>query len=698
LKFPLLEREGIERYIKKMPKLIILKFDGGNFQDGFNVTLRIANEDEPLSTEISGKLPPNPLMPENYQRWQSDFLDLDKCLRGRRGSTGVFDPKQIIEQCQQSAKNFINNFKDWLNSQDSALQNLREKLCQKLGDPKESIRIIVQTDDAVLKKLPWHEWDLLANTYTQAEVALSPTEYEKPSVVQTTDKTAVRILAILGNSESIDVKSDEKSLNDLKPRGADIQFLPEPERTEISDNLWEQNWDILFFAGHSSSQDEKGRIFINCTDSLTIKQLKFGLRKAISHGLQLAILNSCDGLKLAEDLADLNIPQVIVMREPVPDQVAQMFLQFFLQAFTGGESLYVAVRHARERLHENGLDDKFPGASWLPIIYQNPTVIPPSWDQLKMPKPKIPHNSNHQSGSEFRGTQPVDSIASHQLHDKTVNNKSPHSQNVEFNGGDDNEGIMSKISNFQFLLTHFLPGLIAGVAGLSLAMVLFIYKDIIAKDIFPQLTQTQATVVIFSIIGLTFFIAIIGIYAWLATKKDIQFKYVVVFMILILTILAFISAGVYIFIPNDEPPNKIISNGKNHPPEPPSYWYLKAIEALNSGNKSIALDYVNRGLTKPKNAPKQVTSLLALKIKVLLLIGGSDNQAEAKNVANQNYGYSSALDGWINCLKEENLFSSIITTNTELEAKCPSPIYHNQHLAQQMLSYSLRTKFLLMSD
>jgi hypothetical protein len=267
------------------------------------------------------------------------------------------------------------------------LQNLREKLCQQLGNPKEPIRVIIQTDDPLLKKLPWHEMDLFANTYTQAEVALCPTEYEKPSVEQTTDKTSVRILAILGNSEGIDVKSDEKLLKKLEPKGANIKFLSEPKRTEISDSLWEQNWDILFFAGHSSSQEDKGRIFINRTESLTIAELKFGLKKAIDYGLQLVILNSCDGLKLAEDLADLNIPQVIVMREPVPDRVAQTFLKFFLSAFTGGESLYVAVRHARERLHENGLDDEFPGASWLPIIYQNPTVIPPSWDQLKMPEP-----------------------------------------------------------------------------------------------------------------------------------------------------------------------------------------------------------------------------------------------------------------------------------------------------------------------
>ena len=147
-------------------------------------------------------------------------------------------------------------------------------------------------------------------------------------------------------------------------------------------------------------------------------------------------------------------------------------------------------------------------------------------------------------------------------------------------------------------------------------------------------------------------------------------------MILILTILAFISAAVYVFIPNGElGKDKTALNEKNHPLEPPNDWYLKAIEALENGNKENALAYINKVLNKvPKNAPKQVTSLLALKIKVLLLIGGSDNQAKAENVANQNDGSSSALDGWINCLRKENFFSSIITTETELEVKCPSPL------------------------
>jgi CHASE2 domain-containing sensor protein len=97
--------------------------------------------------------------------------------------------------------------------------------------------------------------------------------------------------------------------------------------------------------------------------------------------LQLAIFNSCEGLGLAAQLTDLHIPQIIVMREPVPDSVAQQFLKHFLTIFAGGESFYLAVREARERLQ--GIEGEFPGASWLPVIFQNPAEIPPTWQQLR---------------------------------------------------------------------------------------------------------------------------------------------------------------------------------------------------------------------------------------------------------------------------------------------------------------------------
>jgi CHASE2 domain-containing sensor protein len=82
---------------------------------------------------------------------------------------------------------------------------------------------------------------------------------------------------------------------------------------------------------------------------------------------------------LAQELADLHIPQVIVMREPIPDAIAQEFLRHFLFAFSHGQSLYASVREARERLEK--LEDDYPCATWLPVICQNPAVEPTTWQE-----------------------------------------------------------------------------------------------------------------------------------------------------------------------------------------------------------------------------------------------------------------------------------------------------------------------------
>jgi len=367
-----------------MAKLIILKFERGNFQEGFEVTLQIGEDsgDSPsLSTEISGKFPPYLDIPSIYQRWHLKYEELDSLLRLESEKPHVSNTEEVLEQCHQFATEFRNSIKSWLTSENRDFQKIREKILEKIPNNQETIRVLIQTEEPLLRKLPWQEWDLFADIYTKAEIALSAIKFDKSTRKSKSD-AKVRILAILGNSEGIDVESDRQSLEDLRTKGADPKFLPQPKREQISDKLWEQDWDILFFSGHSSSQGETGRIFINRTDSMTISELKPSLRRAIEHGLQLAIFNSCDGLKLADDLAELNIPQVIVMREQVPDRVAQAFLKLFLKAFSEGQSLYLAVRQARERMGEKW-DKEYPGASWLPVICQNPTAALLSWNKLK---------------------------------------------------------------------------------------------------------------------------------------------------------------------------------------------------------------------------------------------------------------------------------------------------------------------------
>ena len=362
-----------------MGKLVVLKLGEGDLESGLSVTLQISQEGQRPTTETEARLPKDPQIYTYYQDWQRYYCSLEPNLRlgAPAEQTNQYSEQEIIDflaHCRQSREKLTQSLNNWLKS--SEFKAIETKLREKLS-PSEEIRLIIQTKNPQLRRLPWYQWDLFER-YSKAEVAVSSPEYDRQGTISVGAK--VKILAILGNSQGINVEGDRQFLASLPD--AEVRFLVEPQKNEISEQLWEQNWDIIFFAGHSSSSGQTGRMFINTTENLTIDDLKHGLSRAIEKGLQLAIFNSCDGLKLAEDLAELNIPQIIVMREPVSDLVAQEFLKHFFQAFTQGQSLYLAVRQARNKLYEQGWEDKLPGTSWLPVICQNPAVEPLNWQQL----------------------------------------------------------------------------------------------------------------------------------------------------------------------------------------------------------------------------------------------------------------------------------------------------------------------------
>lgn len=363
-----------------MGKLVVFKVSEGDWEVGFPVTLQIGAEGNRPSVELSGKLPPAPEIPKHYGEWREAFLDLLEEQRGlEKDAIQVMNDSEIIEgyrdRAQEASQILQQLLNAWLNS--DPFRPIKDRMLLKL-DSSESIRVIIQTDNLELRRLPWHLWDFF-KLYPNAEVAVSVPEYDQLQK-RATAKAKVRILAILGDNEGIDLDKDRKFLARLPE--TEIVFLVKPQRQDINDQLWEQDWDILFFAGHSRTKKKTGQIYINKNEKLAISDLKYGLGKAIQRGLKLAIFNSCDGLGLANELEELQIGQIIVMRERVPDKVAQEFLKYFLGAFAEGQSLYLAVRSARERLHDDGIEDEFPGATWLPVICQHPAEVPPTWEGL----------------------------------------------------------------------------------------------------------------------------------------------------------------------------------------------------------------------------------------------------------------------------------------------------------------------------
>ncbi len=358
-----------------MGKLVIFEIGEGSFEGGFPVKVRIGEEGKPHSAEIAGRLPPATVIPENYYEWQSIYQNLPANWLITVPETQITNVS-TIEACNDAAQKFQTSFNEWLNH--PSVRQLERQFLPKIGD-WQNVRFLLQTQDSLLRRLPWHLWDVFQSSQTQPEIIVS-SEYEP---AKTKLKSPVKILAVLGNSKGINIEQDLIALEEKLP-GAKIEPLREPSRRELIEKLWTQSWDILFFAGHSCSHqdDSWGEIELNDGETLSLLRLRHALKHAVQKGLKLAIFNSCDGLGLARNLANLRIPYTIVMREPVPDVVAQHFLECFLTAFAAGESLYASVQQARARLHEE-LEDEYPCASWLPVIFQNPAAA-----ALKYPQPQ----------------------------------------------------------------------------------------------------------------------------------------------------------------------------------------------------------------------------------------------------------------------------------------------------------------------
>ena len=360
-------------------QVVFLNLERGDLKQGFEVTVDILCDRQRLAIRCKGKLPPKPEILEHYQQWQKMYNIQNhkrnsRAIKVNKGQITNFS----IETLKTLAEEVEIDVNNWLKSEQ--FHPIQQALHDKLNRTDE-VRVIVQTEDNLLRKLPWHRWEFFDN-YCHAEVALSRPESNrvKKSVPS---RNTVRILAILGDSTGINVDRDRQILEHLSE--AETIFLVEPTHQQLEECLTDQKgWDILCFSGHSQSEldGSTGVICINKTDSLTVEQLKHSLKIAIERGLQIAIFNSCDGLGLARQLADLDIPQIIVMREPVPDLIAQEFLKFFLKAFTGGNSFCASVWKARERLKQY-CDREIPGASWLPIICQNQAEFPKTWRELQ---------------------------------------------------------------------------------------------------------------------------------------------------------------------------------------------------------------------------------------------------------------------------------------------------------------------------
>jgi branched-chain amino acid transport system substrate-binding protein len=374
-------------------KKVVLRFvDYNRSTQLYSVTSELW-ADNNLQIQLLGRLPSTEVILACYHNWQGLYLQYHQKLNNpmldnpsltdgieiEPGGLTNFSEQDFYDCCQELKR----KIDDWLSYPDFSpvIQNINARLSH-----QEEILVAIETDDEQLWRLPWHLWNFF-ETFHRAEVILSNLKYIRLETQTQHFNPWVKVLVILGDSTRIDLSQDRNLWLKLFRHLALLQFLEQPERyKEITEKLKTQRgFDILFFAGHSQSKvnSTTGTLYINeqeSNNSVTIDRLENSFRTAVRNGLKLAIFNSCDGIGLARRLLEFNMPRIIVMRENVPNKVAQEFLTYFLQEFSNGKSLPVALRTAREQLE--GIEDEFPCASWLPVLCKNSATPPLTWWEI----------------------------------------------------------------------------------------------------------------------------------------------------------------------------------------------------------------------------------------------------------------------------------------------------------------------------
>jgi uncharacterized protein YjbI with pentapeptide repeats len=354
--------------VLSIEQLVLLKLGTQDHHGNIEVMVEIGEKGLSARAAAVGFLTNPETVIAAYQKWQTIYrqhLQGNCRLEIPEDQVTNLSFSQNLETCVIAAHQLQQQLDRWL--EEIGFKPIKELMLQEL-QPTQSIQIILQTDDLPIRQLPWQSWKFF-ESFSHAEIALASHTYQTIAQHQP-QKSGVEVLAIIGDSIGLDLDSDRQALSKIP--NARVEFLIEPSRQVLNEKLWSKAWDMVFFAGHSASEAcmSTGYLKINATDRVTVADLKYALKQSIEQGLKLVIINSCDSFGLANELLALQLPLAIVMREPVPDLVAQQFLRNFLVAVTDGLTVYQAVRSAREQLQ--GLEDRYPCASWLPVICQNP--------------------------------------------------------------------------------------------------------------------------------------------------------------------------------------------------------------------------------------------------------------------------------------------------------------------------------------
>jgi len=338
--------------------------------------------------QILTKMPYPETLSRRYQTWRRDYLNFyqnfDRTsfrarVRKPKNEQGTLNiPQDRQRQLVQSSAELLNEFRSWLRREE--LSKIRAQIVSNKTDL--GLNTLFLTCSSELQRLPWEAWDLGTELGCNIAIARSPVNITSPNKKQVNRHRKPRILGILGDDTGLDLKCDRDSIQSLQ-KIADITLVTwQPQQTpsqikqQIQEALTDQKgWSILFFAGHSNETAiTGGELAIAPNVALSIDEIAPQLKTAQANGLQFALFNSCSGLSIANSLIDLGLSQVGVMREPIHNQVAQVFFRQFLQALAGYQNVQQALITTEKYLKEQKAI--YPAAYLIPSLFCHPDAHP----------------------------------------------------------------------------------------------------------------------------------------------------------------------------------------------------------------------------------------------------------------------------------------------------------------------------------
>ena len=358
---------------------VIISLGEGRIETGFNaVNIELKQDDKTHWVDLTALIGA-PELQELLTQWQFIYpsvLNLSEYPRTRSRSSVIFDEDvvtNVSSQDLQSLSYHLNRaINDWLASGDfgKVIGRIRTEL-----DRQDRITIAIVSAQQNIWQLPWHYWNIFEH-YPHAIEVFSKPRYQQVRDSQPQRNGRVNIFGLFGRDPRLELNPEflntlpqtnlqllgvgelDRSQGLIEKVGAKISQLfttrtiassereiRSPSAYEIADTFQSAPWDIFIFNGHGDTIENnaigllEGVVYLDNDTPLEINKLSSEIASAVERSLQIAILNCCRGLGLADRLSDLNLPYIIVMREKIPDRVAQQFLADLLTQYRDRKSV-----------------------------------------------------------------------------------------------------------------------------------------------------------------------------------------------------------------------------------------------------------------------------------------------------------------------------------------------------------------------